>query len=668
MDSRETAQRRLQILESHLINNFNDKNQQYYHHSNHQNSNSNINNNFDKSECCGIVGYVGRVGETAANYLIEGLKVLESRGYDSAGVSTIDQNNNLFTTKFASSQSTSDAISRVASKIATGVHNSHSIGIAHTRWATHGAKTDQNAHPHHDQWDRIALAHNGVIENSHHLRTELKQKGVNFSSETDTEVIAQLIGYELHNDSQLSFLDAVKKTLSRLEGTWGLAIIDKQTPDQIIAAKNGSPLLIGISTDRMFVASESSAFSQHTKEFIALEDGEVAVVKANEHSLDRSRIELAVVEQIAANPAPFPHWTIKEMMDQPEAISRSLNFGGRLRDEISVKLGGLDDKRDTLLKIDNLILVGCGTSWHACLYGALLMRWLNCFLTAQAIDAAEVGRDSIPKSGAGLLALSQSGETKDVSRVVSIAEEVDIPTFSVVNVVRSLIARQTSCGVYLNAGREVAVASTKAFTCQVTVLALVSIWFAQERRTELQRRRQLIEALHRLPTNVGMTLHKVRGKCQQIAQKMLKTRSCFILGKGFAEPIAREGALKIKEITYVHAEGFPGGALKHGPFALIEPGVPIFLIVLNDQHEASMKTAAAEVKARGAFTIIITNLLDKDIANQPYFDEVISIPSCGPLTALLATIPLQMIAYELAILRGIDPDRPRNLAKSVTVD
>jgi glucosamine--fructose-6-phosphate aminotransferase (isomerizing) len=609
-------------------------------------------------DCCGIVGYVGK--DEAHPYLIEGLSILESRGYDSAGITTISSDSLLVTSKFASESTTSDAISRL--KGASELHKGHTVGIAHTRWATHGAKTDKNAHPHLDDKSRVGVVHNGVIENSATLREEIEKKGIRFRSETDTEVISQLIGIYL--DEGMNILDAIKEAQVRLQGTWGVALVCRDHPDQIIAMKNGSPMCVGIGQGRMFIASEPSAFSRHTKEFIALENGEIAVLKADGHSLDISRVEQAPEETIHLSPAPFPHWTIKEIMEQPMSISRALNYGGRIFDECRVKLGGLEDAKERLLPIHHLVLTGCGTSYFAAQLGARIMRALNAFDTVQTFDAAEVGRDSFPKHGGGVCLISQSGETKDVHRVLLQAEELSVPRLSVVNAVGSLIARTTNCGVYLNAGREHAVASTKAFTSQVTVLALIGLWFAQHRNTEETKRRQLVDALHRLPTNMGMVL-RVREKCKDIAKRLVKQQYGFILGKGFSEPIAYEGALKIKEITYTHMEGYSGGALKHGPFALIEKGTPIILIVLDDAHAQLMRTAAEEVRARGAFTIVITNTqsLAKHIA-----DEVILIPSNGLLTALLAAVPLQLIAYEMAILKGIDPDKPRNLAKAVTVD
>jgi glucosamine--fructose-6-phosphate aminotransferase (isomerizing) len=356
-------------------------------------------------------------------------------------------------------------------------------------------------------------------------------------------------------------------------------------------------------------------------------------------------------------------------MEQPAAISRALNLGGRIDRDGLIKLGGLDQNADKMMAIKNLVMAACGTSYYASLYGAQLMRSLNAFDTVQPVDASELTSDFMPRQQAGVLLVSQSGETKDVHRALQLAQAMNVPALSVVNSVGSLIARSTKCGVYTNAGREHAVASTKAFVTQVTVMALIAAWFAQKRAPldGSGKQHQLVDALHDLPTYTRLAL-KTRDQMKGIAQKLAtnKTSNMFILGKGFAEPIAREGALKIKEITYVHAEGFPGGALKHGPFALIEEGTPVVLLILDDQNAGLMNTAAQEVRARGAFTIVITD--NEKVVDKKAAHELVKIPSNGPLSALLATVPLQLLAYELAVAKGISPDMPRNLAKSVTVD
>ena len=637
------------------------------------------------AEACGIVAFVG--DEAAAPYLLEGLHILQNRGYDSAGLTTINGAGELVTTKYASVGSTSDSI-KLLQNDAGPRHGADRSGIAHTRWATHGGKTDANAHPHLDYRGRIALVHNGTIENSAELKAELEASGIPFASQTDTEVIAQLIGHYL--DQSLPMLEAVKRTLGRLEGTWGLAIIHKDEPQQVIACRNGSPLVIGLGDKRMFVASELSAFSRHTNQYISLNDGEIAVINGGEVSLDMSRLQTAPEEHIELSPAPYPHWTIKEIMEQPQAISRTLNYGARFDNDGNVKLGGLQANADMLLSIKHLVVAACGTSLFAGMYGAALFRALRVFDTVQSVDAAEVTVDSFPQSAGGLLVISQSGETKDTHRSLQVAEGQFLPCFSVVNQVGSLIARTTNVGVYLNAGREHAVASTKAFTTQVAALALTAGWFAQNRHLDgdealagiggggraasskankglhWQKRMELIESIHRLPIYAGITL-RTRAQCAAIAASLYKAENMFILGKGYAEPIAREGALKIKEITYMHAEGYSGGALKHGPFALLDDGLPVVLLILDDQHAELMRVAGAEVKARGARTIVITDKksLARGIADE---GDVIVVPSNGPLSALLTVIPLQLLAYEMAVLRGVDPDKPRHLAKAVTVD
>lgn len=606
---------------------------------------------------CGIIGFIGN--DQAVNYLLDGLTILENRGYDSAGLATLSQNNILTLTKFAS-RDTADAILRL--RDAAHNHTGHHVGIGHTRWATHGAKTDTNAHPHVDYKQRLAVVHNGVITNYASLKAELKEHGINFLSETDTEVIAQLIGRYL--DQGLDIIAAVKATLNRLEGTWGLAVLSPLLPEAIIVAKNGSPICVGLADGKAFVASEPAAFGLSTRDFIALENGELAVVRANQQGLDLTRLEKAPADQIAASPAPYPHWTIKEIMEQPEAVRRTLNYGARINDDSSVKLGGLERSSPELLSIKHLVIAACGTSYHAALYGALAMRALRAFDTVQVVDASEITRHHFPPNNSGLLVISQSGETKDVHRAVVMAQELGLPTFSVVNAVGSLIARATKCGVYLNAGREHAVASTKAFVTQVTALELIAVWFAERRQHETQRRQDIIRQLHRLPMNLETTL-RLHEACKKIVVTLVGHEHLFVLGKGMGEPIAREGALKIKEITYLHAEGYPGGALKHGPFALISSGTPVILTIFDDVQANLMQTAAEEVKARGAKTIVITDNenLAKNIA-----DETLTIPRAGVFSGLLAAIPLQLIAYELAVLKGINPDKPRNLAKAVTVD
>eukprot|EP00630_Chrysocystis_fragilis_P001556 CAMPEP_0197395172 /NCGR_PEP_ID=MMETSP1165-20131217/6370_1 /TAXON_ID=284809 /ORGANISM="Chrysocystis fragilis, Strain CCMP3189" /LENGTH=662 /DNA_ID=CAMNT_0042920923 /DNA_START=32 /DNA_END=2020 /DNA_ORIENTATION=+ len=632
---------------------------------------------------CGIMGVVSAASEhepDARSYLLEGLNILRNRGYDSAGIATLHKcgkhegRYELLTTKYASRGSTADSVELVRQQ--SEKHGGAHVGIAHTRWATHGGKTDENAHPHYDAKERIAVVHNGVIMNAEPLRAELESRGVEFRSETDTEVIAQLIGAYLDEEDDLR--QATSRALAQCEGTWGVAVLSALDPEQVVVACNGSPMTIGLAPGKTFIASETAAFNRHTKNFIAMQDGEIGVVRAGGTTLDIGRLMQAPELDLKPSPAPYAHWMIREIHEQPESIARALAYGGRLGEK-RVFLGGLDRVRDSLAAVKNLLIVGCGTSLNAAAYGAKLMRDLGAFETATAMDAAEVDVADIPPKQGGLLAVSQSGETKDVARTLKHAEEAGVLAFSVVNTVGSLIARTTKLGVYLNAGRESAVASTKAFTTQVTVLALITCWFHQLRMSDPnhdhtvahsdRKFESLMAALQRLPISFGMAL-RLKQECADLAQSLLHSDHLYILGKGYAEPIAREGALKIKECAYIHAEGFSGGAMKHGPFALIsdkddEKRTEIIMIILDDEHAHTMRTAAAEVKARNANVHIITD--DRRLA-EGIDPSPIVIPRNGRLTALIAVLPLQFIAYELSIRRGIDPDFPRHLAKSVTVD
>jgi len=633
-------------------------------------------NGSDKTQCCGIAGVVGTDKHDARDFLLEGLSILKNRGYDSAGLSTVpDGGGPLVLTKYASDGDKADGIDLVRqhSQHSAG----HSVGIAHTRWATHGGKTDDNAHPHTDSSGKIALVHNGTLNNANDLRRELKSMGHSFTSQTDTEVIVKLIGH-YYAEGGMTTEEATEKALVRCDGTWGLCIMNTDAPEELVVACNGSPMVIGIGADRTFVASETAAFNRYTKNFISMKDGEIGVLHADGRTLDLARKQLAPDQDVKLSPDPWPHWTLKELMEQPEALARALGFGGRLGSE-KIYLGGLDQNYERVSKIKHMTLSACGTSLNAAKYGERLMKHLGSFDSVTALDAAETETKDFPcprqTDTTGLIVVSQSGETKDVARVVDTAMDRGITVMSVVNAVGSLIARTTKMGVYCNAGRENAVASTKAFTTQVTVLSLIAIWFRQTRDaiegTSTPRAvRELRDALMRLPITFGMAL-KTRDQCRRIAESLKDKEHCFVLGKGYGEPVAMEGALKIKEMCYLHAEGYSGGALKHGPFALIDNesgkfgATPIIMIILDDQHAHHMRTAAEEVRARGAQVIIIT---DKPALARDLDENPIVIPNNGPLTALGAVLPMQLIAYELAMMRGINPDTPRNLAKAVTVD
>mmetsp|Transcript_3594 Transcript_3594/g.6945 ORF Transcript_3594/g.6945 Transcript_3594/m.6945 type:complete len:708 (-) Transcript_3594:162-2285(-) len=634
----------------------------------------------DRADCCGIAGVVGGTGD-AREFLVEGLTILKNRGYDSAGIATMSGNSSdgLTVTKYASVGENADGLELVKERSIAS--KGHHIGIAHTRWATHGGKTDENAHPHLDSTGKLALVHNGTLNNANELRRELQSRGHVFSSQTDTEVIAKLIGEVYEKDAGMSVKEATEKAMTRCDGTWGLGIMHADAPDELVVACNGSPLVIGIGADRMFIASETSAFNRYTKNFISMKDGEIGVLHADGTTLDLGRMQVAPDQEVKLSPAPYSHWTLKECYEQPEAIGRALGFGGRLMSD-KITLGGLEKMSDKLSTIDFLTLCACGTSLNASRYAEKLMKHLGSFDVVHSIDAAEVEPSDFPHSASAaaksaILVVSQSGETKDVARVVTAAQEKDVTVLSVVNAVGSLIARMTKLGVYCNAGRENAVASTKAFTTQVTVLALIALWFRELKdrvngtNVASAEGKNLRESLMRLPICFGMAL-KTRDKCKKLAERLNGKEHCFVLGKGYGEPVAMEGALKIKEMCYLHAEGYSGGALKHGPFALIESdengklgATPIIMLILDDAHANHMRTAAEEVKARGAELIVIT---DKEELADGLTSNPIIIPSNGPMTALGAVMPIQLIAYELAMLKGINPDTPRNLAKAVTVD
>ena len=531
-----------------------------------------------------------------------------------------------------------------------------------------------------DAKNRVAVVHNGTLNNYSELRRMLQtEHQIHLSSETDTEVIAQLIGLELDKGSHVTLHEATVNALKQCDGTWGLAVMAKDFPEELVVSAHGSPIVIGIEDKKAYIASEHIAFNRHCNNIVRIKDGETVSVHANPTS-EAQRIqgtfEIVEKEEVMLSPAPYPHWTLREINEQTEAALRAMGSGGRLRNG-RVHLGGMDRSIDRFQRVENLLLVGCGTSLNAAVFGKRLMQLMGSVRNVQTEDAAEVIRSSLPTSDVGaLLALSQSGETKDVVRAVKLAEEQGLLSFSMVNNVSSLIARITGLGVYLNAGRENGVAATKTFISSIIVVSLLAYWFRELRESKEHLKShpmkdELYEALQRVPVHVGMVASMAHRRAKEIAHIMKEKEHCFVLGKGLAEPIAREGALKIKEISYVHAEAYSGGALKHGPFALIEGKngkngpTPVIFIILDDEHADLNRIAAEEVKARGGEVFIITDnpLLARGIDNDP-----ILIPSNSVLTALTAVVPMQLIAYELALLRGVNPDKPRNLAKAVTVD
>jgi len=604
---------------------------------------------------CGIIGYLGL--DSYKEFIISGLKLLQNRGYDSVGISCIS-NGELNTIKFAS-KTTCDALDILEKKVKEDSIIS-SCAIGHTRWATHGGKTDINAHPHHDNSNKIALVHNGIIENFDELKQKLLEKGYVFKSQTDTEIIAILIGYYINNGEPI--VNAIQKTIEELVGTWALVIIHADYPNKMWITRNGSPLLLGMEDEYIMIASEQIAFGNYIKKYIVLDNHDlIEITKENNtikynKNIHRYSIKDKTIVNTETSPLHYKHWLLKEIMEQPDCIIRAINNGGRIENNVCVKLGGLDLNKTRLLAIDHLILLGCGTSYHAGLWSLEIFKILDIFDTVVAYDGAEFQIKDIPKKGTtSVILLSQSGETKDLHRCIQIAKDYDLITIGIVNVHDSLIARETDCGVYLNAGREVAVASTKSFTSQCVVLAMVAVWFSQNRGTCIERRKQIINDLRNLPFQIQNILDNHENIMKYI--DCFKKPSCFILGKGKEEAIAKEGALKMKEITYIHTEGYSSSALKHGPFALIEEGLPIILLDINDDNRDKNRNTYQEIKARNAFVLRISDL-----------EGELKIEKNKTFGGLLANVNIQLLSYYLSIEKGYNPDFPRNLAKVVTVE
>jgi glucosamine--fructose-6-phosphate aminotransferase (isomerizing) len=611
---------------------------------------------------CGIVGYLG--SEPYVEYIITGLKLLQNRGYDSAGISYIDHGE-LITTKFASTN-TNDSLVQLEKSINKSECTS-TIAIGHTRWATHGGKTNANAHPHNDNKNRISIVHNGIIENFQELKNKLKSEGYTFRSQTDTEVIAVLMGKHLDNNETME--NAIKLTISELSGTWALVIIHKDYPNKLWITRNGSPLLLGIDEEYIMIASEHIAFGNYIKKYIVLDNHDIIeITKDGQDILYNKNIHRYTIKEksqstIETLPSKYKHWMLKEIMEQPDAINRALNNGGRIENNVSVKLGGLDTCKLRLLDTDHLIILGCGTSYNAGLWTMDIFKSLDIFDTVVCYDGAEFNIKDIPKKRkSAVILLSQSGETKDLHRCIQIAKDYDLITIGIVNVIDSQIARETDCGVYLNAGREVAVASTKSFTNQCIVLSMIAVWFSQNRGTAIEKRRKIISDLRNIPYQMQNALDNEE-VCKHIASLLKENKSIFLLGKGRDEAIAKEGSLKLKEISYVHAEGYSTSSLKHGTFALIEENLPIIIIDITEEHRDKNRNAFQEVKARNAFVIRFTDAIDIKTKEND-----IVIENNNTFSGLLVNIYIQLISYYMAILKGNNPDFPRNLAKVVTVE
>lgn len=610
---------------------------------------------------CGIFGIISIKFNNIYNEIINGLIQLQNRGYDSSGICVLNKNK-FDINKFASE----DNITSIEKLQNKKINKNINLGIGHNRWATHGAKNDINAHPHISNNKKFVIVHNGIIENYNDLKNFLIINGYKFYSETDTEVIVNLIEY--HYEKTNEIIKSIEESIKLLSGTYGLIILSLDHPDNLFCVRNGSPLLIGKNEETCIITSEQSGFCNKVNTYITLKNDDICIIKKDNNQINISTTNVYIEKEIYAlneelTPDPYNHWTIKEIFEQPKKILNSINLGGRICDKHNVKLGGLDENKEYLKDINNIILLGCGTSYHSCLYGKEFLKKLCDFNTIQLYDGADFEQDDIPKIGNTLMVLvSQSGETKDLHRCISIAKSNNIYTLGIINVVDSLIAREVNCGIYCNAGREMGVASTKAFTTQVICLCLMSLWFSQIKEINLNLRIEIIKDLQNLSHDFQNCLNTVQDQIDTIIKIFDNKNNLFVLGKNTDESIAKEGSLKIKEISYIHSEGYSSSSLKHGPFALLDNNMPIILLNNNLNYESKVINCYEEINSRGAPIIFITNnrLIKKN--------NIIYIPYNKSFSSLLGIVPLQLIAYKLSIIRGINPDRPKNLAKVVTVE
>jgi len=615
---------------------------------------------------CGIIACIS--DNNCSTILYHGLVQLKNRGYDSVGICSISQEKTesaFLLNKYASLKNI-DIYEKLHNELYN--HEKSKCGIAHTRWATHGSKTDDNSHPHMSMCGKFSLVHNGIIENYKQIKNMLLNENYIFKSQTDTEVIVQLLSFLYKTNKNIN--ECIQKMNTMLEGTWGLAILCLDEPDTIYCVRHGSPLLIGYDDNMAIIVSEKSAFCNNINKYFVLNNLDICkITKTTEGIKINTTIEYLInsYENIKYDltPKPYPHWTLKEIYEQPEICLKVINMGGRLLDNNKVKLGGLDKYVEQLTKIDNLILMGCGTSYFAGQYGVHFFKDLCDFNTVQLFDGAEFTEKDIPKYGkTAFILLSQSGETKDLHRCIDIGRQNNILLIGVVNVVDSLIAREVDCGCYLNAGREVAVASTKAYTAQVILLSMIAIWFSQIHNFNEYKRIKMIKDLHNLGNDFKNTIQGIEEEIKMIASNLLKYNNLFLLGKGTDEFIAKEGSLKIKEISYIHSEGYSASSLKHGPFALLDENFPTIIINCHDEHTAKVLNCFEEVHSRNSPIIIITNN-NLDLKKEC---SIIKISKNNSYGSLLAIIPFQLLAYYLSINKGINPDIPKNLAKVVTVE
>jgi glucosamine--fructose-6-phosphate aminotransferase (isomerizing) len=603
---------------------------------------------------CGIIGYTGN--KEALPILVEGLRALEYRGYDSAGVylpgclvlKSVGPIDNL--------------VAKITDPI-LGVS-----GIAHTRWATHGEPTEENAHPHLDQSGKIALVHNGIIENFRELREDLIDRGIDFKSTTDSEVLAKLIGSFYEGD----LLKAVQEALRLVRGTYGIVVISESNPETLITARLGSPIVIGLSAEGNIVASDTSAILSHTKDVVYLEDGEIAVVKKDSYevtTLQGAKLtkfsETLEMDIESVQKQGFEHFMLKEIFEIPEVIENTIR-GRIILKEGKVKLGGLDSVLSDLVEFNRLTIIGCGSAYYAGQLGRYLLEEYASLPTEVELGSEYRYKRNLSDKNSGVIFVTQSGETADTLASLRSAKEQGLISLGIVNAVGSTIARETDVGVYNHAGPEIAVASTKGFISQITVFVLLTILIAREKEMTKEEGKEILSELKELPGIINEYL-KDLDKIKTVAKKYAGYRDAMFIGRKFHAPIAYEGSLKLKEVSYIHAEAYAAGELKHGSIAMLDENFPVIAIAPQDDVYGKMISNIEEVKARKAPVLVIATEGDKYISEIA--DDVLFIPKLHPmLQPILSTIPMQLLAYYIGVEKGINVDRPRNLAKSVTVE
>ena len=613
---------------------------------------------------CGIVGYIGK--RQAYPILIKGLKRLEYRGYDSAGVGLINGSNQL--NIYKAKGKVLNLEEAAAQKDVSGC-----IGIAHTRWATHGEPCQANAHPHVSQSGNLALVHNGIIENYASLRDQLKEKGYTFQSSTDTEVLVQLIDY-LQNSYQIDLLEAVQVALHRVIGAYAIAIIDKRTPGRIIAARKSSPLVIGVGNDEFFLASDATPIVEYTNQVVYLQDGDIAVLETGKPlkvvNLE-NELQPAEIKEIDMNigqleKGGYPHFMLKEIFEQPECINDCMR--GRVNKEThEVILSAVNDHKEHLLNARRFIIVACGTSWHAGLIGKQLIEAF-CRIPVEVEYASEFRyRNPVISNEDVVIAISQSGETADTLAAIELARSKGAFVYGICNAVGSSIPRNTDSGSYIHVGPEIGVASTKAFTGQVTVLTMLALTLGHEKKLINDTTyTHIIDELVQIPDKIKEVL-KQNESIARLSRIFTYAHNFLYLGRGYSYPVALEGALKLKEISYIHAEGYPAAEMKHGPIALVDMEMPVVVIATQNAMYEKIISNIQEIKARQGRIIALVNPHDTVISKLA--DECIEIPeTLECLEPLITTVPLQLLAYHIAVCKGKDVDQPRNLAKSVTVE